>query len=141
MSTPTTPHRIKTYLKATETRLRSADLGVGVEYFPEQPEKYVLRHPRAALLVSAVTRNYQSPASTSSQVARYTLRIQITVVARSLLADDHGAYDLLDNVYDTMTKSPLFSNIRAYPEREFFLSRDGDIWRYAAIYFFKSIRI
>lgn len=140
MSQPS-PHRIRAYLQAVETRLRTAELGVHVEYFPENPETYKLTHPRAALLVSAVTRNYQAPGSTSGSVARYNLRVQITVVARSLLAEDTGAYDLLDRVYEEMTKAPLHLKARAYPEREFFLSRDQDNWRYAAIYTFKNTRV
>lgn len=126
-------HSIKAWLKAAETALAAA-APVPVRYFPETPESYKPDHASGALLVSSLGRDFSGPKASTGHGSEYRIKIQITVVSRALMAENHGAYELLDFVYDRLTGRKI--NGRAlWPQREFFIGRDNDLWKFGAIYY------
>lgn len=127
------PHSIRTWLNACQSAL-ATEAKVPVRYFPENPESYKPDHASGALLVSSLGRDFSGPKASTGHGSEYRIKIQITVVSRALMAENHGAYELLDFVYDRLTGRKI--NGRAlWPQREFFIGRDNDLWKFGAIYY------
>lgn len=115
-------------------------VGVPVEYFPELPENYRMKHASGEILVSCIGRDFTAPKSSNAAVAEYRMRFQFTVVSRSLQADKHGAYDLLEAVYTSLKGQTVYGR-PLWPLREFFIGRDNDLWKFGAIYTLTNIRL
>lgn len=136
---PAERHDIDFYVAAVVGRLRE-QTAHPVHYFPEQPSQFRLTDAKGAYLVSVLGRDYEQPRGSAGGWREYRLRIQLTVVSRALSAGNHAAYTMLDEAYHALAGWRVNDRPLA-PEREFFLSQEADLWKYAAIYALSHVRL
>lgn len=118
----------------------SDSLPLPVEYFPERPSAYRLTHPDGVVLISVLARDYDLPGASTGTGSGYRIRFQLTIVSRGLHAGKAAAWPVLESIYKALNGFRI-QNRLVLPEREFYIDNQGDIWKYAAIYYLKNIRL
>jgi hypothetical protein len=119
-----------TICQAIQARLKAQFPQLAVEYFPDEPEKYRLNHPKGALLISYIGAQYGPPKSAGAMVQEAMPVFAVTVTMRKLNGND-GAIDALDALRPKLQgfKVPGCKPFRLMADR--FLGETSGLWQYA----------
>lgn len=103
-------------------------LGIKVEPFPDNPDNYVVTHPKGAVLVINKGGSYKAPETTSKHVQKRVLAFDLIVMVKNL-RQHQGAYEVIDALANGIAgwKSP-HSIYGARLEREAFIDRSASVW-------------
>jgi len=100
------------------------------EAFPDEPERYKLRHGQGAVLVVYRGSRYESPIGAGPIVQRRQLEWEINIVVRNLRGHAN-AYDALEQVRLAVTGFRPDGCGPCWITRDGFVSQGNGIWQYA----------
>lgn len=121
----------QTIVDAVLARLQAAFPDLAVQYFPDDPSTYYLKHPIGALLISYLGARYGEPFDTALVVQTATPKLSITVTLRQLNGQ-YGAVAVLARLRTALLGyTPPDCRRKLWAVGEQFLGETAGIWQYA----------
>lgn len=119
-------------------RLQAQITTVAVETFPDRPERYKLKHPVGAVLVSYAGSRFDRREPTDVVIQDQTVVIECAVTMRNL-HDHEGILPILHAVRQALTGWQIPGAEKAYPVREEFGDYDDGVWQYVTTFEVRTV--
>ncbi|MEW5885482.1 MAG: Gp37 family protein [Pseudomonadota bacterium] len=131
----------RAWLDAAAQTLRERLPEFEVALYPDQPRQWVLKHPRAALLLDYRGSRYSAPLDVGAVAQEREFEIGVSVVARTL-NDGFGALALVDAARAALLGQELphcTQPLRLASER--YVSQQDGVWIYELVFACTSLTV
>ena len=120
------------------TKLSEEMTDIAVSIMPDNPESYQLQHPDGELLIWIKNGGTLTPPIGRTQGK--ILAVSISIMARSLMAEDVGVLDLCDRVRIVLTNDYSIMGANLYCINDgMFIDYTEGIWNYESTFIIPSV--